>query len=196
MRITGGAWRGRRLVAPRGNSVRPTADRVRESVFQILAPRLAGAAVLDVCAGTGALGLEALSRGADSAVFIERHPVALKALRQNIEALVEAEHSRAQVHSGDARQELASLRRAASRYALVFMDPPYAVDWRDAAVTQAIQLLEPQGLLVLECPATDTVTVPTARCVDRRLYGQTSVVFLEAAAEDADPAARGSGVAP
>ena len=87
MRIIGGADRGRRLRAPRGLRTRPTADRMRVTLFDILGPSVAGARVLDLFAGTGAVGLEALSRGAARAVFVERDPAALRALRGNLAAL-------------------------------------------------------------------------------------------------------------
>src|SRR6202161_84052 len=125
MRIVGGAWRGRTLVAPPGQGTRPTADRVRQALFDMLMHAewggralLEGAAVLDVFAGTGALGLEALSRGAASACFIESDPAALRALRANV-AAGKAE-DRVEVLAADA------LRVAKGRAAsVVFLDPPY-----------------------------------------------------------------------
>ena len=108
MRIVGGRHRGRRLLAPPGDTVRPTSDRAREALFNILSHGrlaaggvpLAGAAVLDAFAGTGALGLEALSRGAAEAVFIERDPEAIAVLRRNVAALGESAH--AEIVPGDA----------------------------------------------------------------------------------------------
>src|ERR1700751_6016617 len=127
MRIVAGRHRGRRLLAPPGETVRPTSDRAREALFNILSHGqlaaegipFAGAAVLDAFAGTGALGLEALSRGAAEAAFIERDPEALATLRQNIAALGEDFHSR--VVPGDATRP----PRAPLACALVFLDPPY-----------------------------------------------------------------------
>jgi 16S rRNA (guanine966-N2)-methyltransferase len=87
MRISAGEHRGRRLKSPRGEKTRPTSDRLRQAIFNVVAPRLGGARVLDLYAGTGALGLEALSRGAASAVFAERDREALRSLRANVEAL-------------------------------------------------------------------------------------------------------------
>ncbi|MFN2371665.1 MAG: RsmD family RNA methyltransferase [Candidatus Krumholzibacteriia bacterium] len=86
MRVIGGRWRGRRLAAPRGQAVRPTTDRVKEAVFNILGDRVAAATVLDLCSGAGGLGLEALSRGAARAVFVDSDRVALAAVRANAEA--------------------------------------------------------------------------------------------------------------
>ncbi len=120
VRIIAGRWRGRRIAIPRGTAVRPTPDRVRETVFNWLADSLAGATCLDLFAGTGALGLEALSRGASAVWLIERDPVLSRALRASIEALDGAD---ATVLKSDA----ASLLRHPPRqsFDIVFLDPPY-----------------------------------------------------------------------
>src|SRR5690242_18499798 len=120
MRIVAGEWRGRRLVAPAGRTTRPTSDRVREAVFSILGP-LDGESVLDLFAGSGALALEALSRGAGQATLVERDRAALKALRANVEAL----GAEARVVAGDAAAFLDSAARDGAHYDLVFLDPPY-----------------------------------------------------------------------
>src|SRR6476660_6554249 len=120
MRIVAGEWRGRRLVAPPGRTTRPTSDRVREAVFCILGP-LDGERVLDLFAGSGALGLEALSRGAGEATLVERDRAALKALRANVEAL----GAGARVIGGDVAAFLDSAAAAGGHYDLVFLDPPY-----------------------------------------------------------------------
>jgi 16S rRNA (guanine966-N2)-methyltransferase len=119
MRVIAGELGGRRLRAPRGDATRPTSERVREALFSMLGD-LAGARVLDLFAGSGALGIEALSRGAAAATFVERSPRALAALRANIEALGLA--GRARVLEGDAVAAL----RGRGEYDLVFLDPPYA----------------------------------------------------------------------
>lgn len=159
MRVVGGAYGGRRLGAPPGRETRPTSDRVREALFSILEARgagetgaLAGARVLDLFAGSGALGIEALSRGAASVVFVDRAPAAVEAVRANLASL----RLDAPVHRRDA---LAALRDAAVRgdaYDLVFLDPPY----RPAA-----------GLAAQLCEALPAVLAPGARVVvesDRR----------------------------
>jgi 16S rRNA (guanine966-N2)-methyltransferase len=120
MRVIAGRYRGTRLRAPRGEATRPTSDRVREALFSILSP-VDEARVLDLFAGSGALGIEALSRGAGSVVFVDSAPAAVAAVRRNLEALgLEAEVSR--------RPAIAFLEGAAIRgaqYDLVFLDPPY-----------------------------------------------------------------------
>lgn len=186
MRIVGGAWRGRRLAAPEGEATRPTADRARQAIFDVLlhAP-FAGrgvvhdARVLDAFAGTGAMGLEALSRGAATAVFIEQARPALTALRANI-AACRAE-GRAQVIAGD----VLSPPRAAVPATLVVLDPPYGQGLvpRALAALAAAGWVAPGALVVAEHG--DGEALPDmagfARCDERR-YGAARVLFLRAAA--------------
>jgi 16S rRNA (guanine966-N2)-methyltransferase len=124
VRIVGGEFGGRRLVVPRDARVRPTADRVREAWMSILGSALDGARVLDLYAGSGALGLEALSRGAESATFVELNPPSLTALRANIDALGVADRST--VHRGDALRFAGQLEAGA--FDLALADPPYTAD--------------------------------------------------------------------
>jgi 16S rRNA (guanine966-N2)-methyltransferase len=121
VRIVAGDWRGRRIKAPSGDRVRPTADRVREAWMSIVQRHLPGAAVLDLFAGSGALGLEALSRGAATAVFVEIAPASLRALRDNIDALGAGEA--ATVRRADALRFVESL--PAHAFDVAFADPPY-----------------------------------------------------------------------
>ena len=131
MRLTGGSDRGRRIKAPRGPRTRPTAAKIREAIFNILGPPPDGA-VLDLFAGTGALGLEALSRGARRVVFVERERQALSVLRQNLREL--GVESRSTVIAADVRTGIRRLAASISkedrfsedRFSWVFMDPPYA----------------------------------------------------------------------
>jgi 16S rRNA (guanine966-N2)-methyltransferase len=124
LRIVGGSLGGRRLVVPKDGRVRPTSDRVREAWMSILGPELEGARVLDLYAGSGALGLEALSRGAAAADFVELNERSLEALRANIAALGVA--PQATVHRGDALRF--AERLGAGAYDVAFADPPYAHD--------------------------------------------------------------------
>ena len=120
MRVVAGAFRGHRLVAPRGDSTRPTSDRVREALFSILVS-VEGARVLDLFAGSGALAIEALSRGAASAVLVDSSAAAVTAIRRNVSTVgVDAE-----VRRQDALTYLERTRRDARQYDLVFLDPPY-----------------------------------------------------------------------
>ncbi len=119
IRIIGGRWRSRRLEFPDLPGLRPTPDRVRETLFNWLAPALPGARCLDLFAGSGALGIEALSRGAAAVTFVEQHPPAVRALRENL-ARLQAEG--AQVEQAEA---LAWLRRPGTPFEIVLLDPPF-----------------------------------------------------------------------
>lgn len=121
MRIVAGRWRGRRIEAPPGSSVRPTLDRVREAWMSILQLEIPGATVLDLFSGSGALGLECLSRGAVSADFVEKDPRTLVVLKRNVETLGAGEQVR--IHRADALRYAASLDPVA--FKLAFADPPY-----------------------------------------------------------------------
>ncbi len=123
MRVIAGRYKGRRLRAPRGRNTRPTSDRVREALFSMLGA-VDEARVLDLFAGTGALGIEALSRGASSAVFVERDAAALDALRANLETL-DLHQPRVEVRRVDALAALRTARERNETYDLVFVDPPY-----------------------------------------------------------------------
>jgi 16S rRNA (guanine966-N2)-methyltransferase len=121
VRIVAGRWRSRRLETPPGAATRPTSDRVREALFSILGPRVEGARVLDLFAGSGALGLEALSRGAATATFVDSAPAAIAAVRANLRAL----GAEADVRRADALRFLRAAAGQAAHYDLVLLDPPY-----------------------------------------------------------------------
>jgi 16S rRNA (guanine966-N2)-methyltransferase len=170
MRIVAGEWRGRRIKAPPGERVRPTADRVREAWMSIVQPRLPGAAVLDLFAGSGALGLEALSRGAARAVFVDIAPASLRALRDNIDALGAGQA--ATVRRADALRFAAAL--PAGAFDVAFADPPYGLGAaaRLAAIWQATPFA---GLLGVEHRAGE----PMPDGGDSRRYGSTVITFYE-----------------
>src|SRR5438046_7649966 len=123
MRVIGGIHRGRRLRAVRGLAVRPTSDRLRETLFNILAPRIGGSRFLDICAGSGAVGIEALSRGATEVTFIERSRQACVAIEANLASLG---ITRSTIIKHDAAASLKKLARESAQFDLVFFDPPYA----------------------------------------------------------------------
>ena len=184
MRIVGGSHRGRRLVAPTGEQVRPTSDRAREALFNVLShgrfaasgSPFAGEAVLDAFAGTGAFGLEALSRGAAEAFFIENDRAALASLRRNIAALDEAE--RAHVLAGDATRP----PRAPRPCAVVFLDPPYRSGLAAPALVALAGLgwLMPGGLAIAEVAAKEELSPPAGfTLIDERTYGAARLVFLQ-----------------
>jgi len=170
VRVVGGEFGGRRLSVPKDSRVRPTADRVREAWMSILGEELRSARVLDLFAGSGALGLEALSRGAAGATFVELNPASLQALRANIAALGVGE--RATVHRGDALRFAGGL--ASGSFDVAFADPPYATDDADRLVA-----------LFRRAPFARILSVehPADRRVDgdeTRRYGDTAVTFRRA----------------
>lgn len=174
MRIIAGKFRGKRLFSPEGEGTRPTSDKVRESVFGILASRgEIGGRVLDLFAGTGALGLEALSRGADTAVFVDKSPAAAKIIRKNI-ALTGAD---AEVYNTDWK---VAVRKLTGRFDLIFLDPPYALG-AETDVVAAIDerdLLAEGGVIVVEHDARNDFATAESFAADRRTYRGTSVTFL------------------
>lgn len=123
MRVIAGTFRSRPLQAPEGLATRPTSDRLRETLFNVLAPRIEGAVLLDLYAGSGAVGIEALSRGARQAVFLERAQTAVKVLRGNLERL--GLTAGFQVHAGSTASFLRGPRAGAVEFDVVFLDPPY-----------------------------------------------------------------------
>jgi 16S rRNA (guanine(966)-N(2))-methyltransferase RsmD len=149
-RIIAGRGKGRRLKAPAGLETRPTGARVRQTLFDILAPRLAGCRFLDAFAGTGAVGLEALSRGAASVVLIEQGGAAAAAIRENLEALAVA--GDVQVFRQDARVALPALAEQGRRFDVIFLDPPYAGDLYERSLQAIVTsgLLAPGGVAVAQ----------------------------------------------
>jgi 16S rRNA (guanine966-N2)-methyltransferase len=174
VRVIAGRFGGRRLSAPRGARTRPTADRVRESLFSVLGD-LEGARVLDLFAGSGALGIEALSRGAAEATFVDSAPAALRALRENLAAL-EIGAEAAEVRRVDARAFLRTARKSGRQYDLVFVDPPYR---RAAALASELErdlpaVLSPGARVAVETgrQAPLDLALPL---LDERRYGDTLI---------------------
>ena len=174
MRVVAGRFGGRRLQAPPGRGTRPTSDRVREALFSTLGP-IAGARVLDLFAGSGALAIEALSRGAASALLVERDPRAVTVIRANLEALGLAAPE-AVVHSGAARAALRSASARGDTYDLVFLDPPYrSAPELGRELSAALEpLLSGGGRVVAESDrrAPLELTLPV---VHERRYGDTLI---------------------
>lgn len=185
MRVTGGELKGRRIRVPGGAAVRPTADRVRESLFARLGD-LTDACVLDLFAGSGALGIEALSRGASHTVFVERSPTVAAVLRSNLDALGLADRTR--IVRGDAPGAIRRMAQEGLHFDLALLDPPYA---EPGAADRALRSLATSGILARRA----TVVVEASRRtaapavegfvqVDERRYGDTVLHWLE----PADPA--------
>ena len=180
MRVIAGRYARKQLVSPAGFLTRPTADRAREALFNILQHQdwgrdvLTGAQVLDVCAGTGALGLEALSRGAAAVTFMESEAAAIAAIKQNIAAL--GVQSLCKILRGDA----AAPPRAGQGYNLLFCDPPYHQGWPEKIILALIAQgwVAPDALLVLETARDEKPTLPPQfRPQLVRNYGVANIGF-------------------
>lgn len=190
MRIVGGSHKGRAIVAPAGLQVRPTSDRTRESLFNILAHAdfdgfdLEGARVLDLFAGTGALGIEALSRGAAFALFVEEDADARAAIRENIETLKLT--GNAKIYKRDATALGPKPGSVGSAFSLLFADPPYGKGLGERALLSAREggWLEPHALCVVEEAGSSKFVAPQGFLeLDRRAYGITEIVFMKLADE-------------
>ena len=185
MRVVGGRLRGRALAAPKSHDIRPTADRLRESLFNILvhsySDPISGARVLDLFAGTGALGIEAASRGAAFVLFVDDGAEARALLRQNVEALglggVTKVYRRDATALGDANPH--------EPFSLAFLDPPYGKGLAEKALASARDggWLAPDALIVVEEAADAGFTPPQGFAeIERRQYGDTQLIFLRALA--------------
>ena len=174
IRIVAGRWKGRTLEVPGG--ARPTSGRAREALFSILQDSLKGARVLDLYAGSGALGLEALSRGAHHATLVERHP---EAIDRSLQRLGPSEQE-VEVLRGEAGQALALLTRRGERFDLVFSDPPYGAAGDGLFPEELARLIAPGGLLLLQIDRpTQPVEEPEGwTLLKRRDYGRNVFLFL------------------
>ena len=177
MRIIAGSRKGHTIAAPRGHDTRPTSDRVRENVFNLVGP-VDGASVLDLYAGSGALGLEALSRGAARAVFVEHDADAVRAIERNLDRL---RLTGATVLRRDAGSALAVEASAGRQYDLVLVDPPYDMypDLQPTLARYLPAVLAADGLLVLETDARVEPELPL-RLRTSRKYGQARITLFEA----------------
>jgi 16S rRNA (guanine966-N2)-methyltransferase len=184
MRIVAGQWRGRRLAAPQGETTRPTADRTRETLFSMLTSRLGsfeGLAVADLFAGSGALGLEALSRGAASCVFVEQDAPALRALRQNIAAL------RAQPLCDVRATSALALGPARQPLDLILLDPPYGSGAGAVALDKLARLgwIGEATWVSLETAADEEPKVRALEPVAERRVGKARLTLFRAKAAPA-----------
>jgi 16S rRNA (guanine966-N2)-methyltransferase len=179
MRIIAGAWRGRAIAAPKGDATRPTADRTREALFSMLTSRLGdfeGLSVADLFAGSGALGLEALSRGAESCLFVEHDKPALDSLRANIAKL----GAKADVRA----QSVLTLGPAVKPYDLILLDPPYATGAGVVALERLNRLgwIGPATWVSLETGAKEPVAIGGFTVDAERTHGKARITLLRAAA--------------
>jgi 16S rRNA (guanine966-N2)-methyltransferase len=200
LRIIAGEYRGRKLSPIRGHLIRPTADRIRESIFNILGVHTRDAVVLDLFAGTGALGLEALSRGAASTVFVDNNKMALSVVRKSIQMM--GVDARTQIIRWDIGKDLNCIRAerqiepggistgqgepSLTGFTLVFMDPPYNRDLVGKALIHLSRsdALSEDAVLVVEHSPSEPISkdIPGYHVVDQRVYGRISVSFLRVSA--------------
>jgi 16S rRNA (guanine966-N2)-methyltransferase len=180
LRVIAGSRKGHKLVAPHGLDTRPTSDRVRENVFNLIGP-VDEAKVLDLFAGSGALGIEALSRGAASAVFVEKDGEAIRAIERNLDRL---RLTGARVVHGDVLHTIAREASAGAKYDLVLVDPPYEMlnEIQARLARHLPTLLAADGVLVVETDARSEPDLPLPVRTSRK-YGQTRVTLFEAAAQ-------------
>jgi len=186
MRIISGQWRGRKLIAPKGEATRPTADRMRETLFSMLMSRLGdfeGLRVADLFAGSGALGLEALSRGAASCLFVEQDRAAVDAIRANITTMGARDQARVEV--GSATQ----LRAAAQPLDLILIDPPYHSGAGEVALDRLLRLgwIGAETWVSLETAFNEDPAVKGLTIAAQRRVGKGKLSFLRLAAPSADP---------
>ena len=178
MRIIAGSRKGARIFAPRGTETRPTGDRVREAAFNLLGPGAAeGVVVLDLFAGSGAMGLEALSRGAERATFVESDRDACRTINRNLDKL---ELMGATVLCQDALTALRADARVGRRYDLVLVDPPYRrfSSLQNALIQYLPEILAPDGTLLVETAANEEPELPLAKRTSRR-YGSARLTLFE-----------------
>lgn len=173
MRIIAGKYRGRVLAQFRGKEIRPTSDRVKESLFQILSARLAGARVLDLFCGSGALGIEALSRGAKYAVFNDLSAESLALCKKNLAAVGE----QGELHCLDYKS---CLKTVSGKFDLIFSDPPYLSDFTEEILRLVAEreLMRENGLVI--CESEREETAPSGwDLYDFRSYGRTKIAMFQ-----------------
>lgn len=187
MRVIAGIAGGLKLTTPAGDTTRPTADRVKEALFSILesADAVSNARVLDLFAGSGALGIEALSRGAAHVTLVDTSRPALEALRKNL--LHTKFTDQATVINRDALHALEGLVHQQARFELILLDPPYHRGLLAKVLERLADVLAPAGLVVVEAAAREALPqqVGACLCTDRRVYGDTALAFYALEGNDA-----------
>ena len=180
MRVISGTLKGRKLHTFKGTNIRPTSDRTREAVFNILSDRIPGAHVLDLFAGSGAMGIEALSRQATAATFVDKASAATALIKKNIRVC--GLDAKTQVIQWDIKQSLICLNASQPPFDLIFLDPPYGQSLADPALSHLMKTgaMAADTCLVLEHGRTEKVSLPDEhfQLSDQRRYGKTLVSFL------------------
>ncbi len=187
MRVISGQCKGKRLFSVKGLNLRPTSDRVKEAIFDILQNQIEGREVLDLFAGTGALGIEALSRGARRAVFVESSPRCLTALRKNIEEC--RFQDRAQVLAREVKSGIKILEAKGESFQFIFLDPPYEKGFalKTLKALAVSPIVSSDTLIVAEHAVSEEISsIPPLQRVDARKYGGTRVSFFRTQKEETE----------
>lgn len=177
MRVIAGKYRGRRLKGPKHKGVRPTADRVKEALFNILGARIQGAAFLDLFAGTGGVGIEAVSRGAARVVFADQSLLSVKLINENVSIIAPEEQVRV-IHLSFERA-IDLLAKENFVFDIIFLDPPFEGDILTHAIREILNqnLLKPEGIIIAEHPRKYMVNLPELEGKTRN-YGDICLTFL------------------
>jgi len=187
MRIIGGRYRGRRLKTPKNNKIRPTADRVREAIFNMLGEKICNSRVLDLFCGTGSLGIEALSRGASQAVFVDKNRASLELVKLNLELIGESE--KALIFKSDVFKVFSRLAAEKMFFDIVFVDPPYKEQFHKTVLEELASkgLLAKGAVVVYETSHKYKFTEPDPLYVmiKSKKYGDTKVSFFLYEGEEA-----------
>ncbi len=181
MRVIAGIHKGRQLKAVPGNNTRPTTDKVKESIFQIIGPFFQGGKALDLFAGSGSLGIEALSRGMDNCIFVDKHPKAIQIIRENTSLLRLEEQS--EIFRADAFRALAAVAKRELRFDLIFLDPPYSkisyLELLETIIKE--QLLNDEGIIYCEHDLKDILPeqVSGLSLIKQLKYGTIGVTIYQ-----------------
>ncbi|AIQ35548.1 MULTISPECIES: 16S rRNA (guanine(966)-N(2))-methyltransferase RsmD [Paenibacillus] len=181
MRVVSGSAKGRPLKSVPGSGTRPTTDKVKEAVFSMIGPYFEGGAVLDLFAGTGGLGIEALSRGMESAVFVDMEPKSIDTIRANLKATnLEA---KAQVYRNEAGRALSALEKRGRVFDLVFLDPPYRLKHGDELMLSMVEkgMLQEDAIIVLEHESNYAYPedIPGFYRLRQAVYGETTISIYQ-----------------
>ena len=185
MRVIAGKYKGRILKGPKHEGLRPTADRIKEALFNIISPKIGEADFLDLFAGTGAIGIEALSRNAKMVVFADANPTSIQLLKNNIRFLDPKDHFR--IIQSPVERTLAILAKQSFSFDLIFLDPPFQAGLLPKTIELIInyQLLKERGILIIEHPRQLTFEIPSTLKIDlTRDYGGISLTFLKQLTKD------------
>lgn len=181
MRVISGKARGKKLVSLEGMNTRPTLDRVKEALFNIIQFDIPGKKVLDLFAGSGALGIEAISRGAETATFCDNSIDAIQVIKTNIENTKCTDKS--VVLQKDYLLALNYLAKSKQKFDLIFLDPPYRTDFSDKAIEKILELdlLSKEGIIILETDDAnkeETIKKEDIQIFDKRIYGRVILIFI------------------